>query len=225
MIYPSSLAVYGPPAKPTTKITELNAPVPGSSYGAQKHICETLLDDYSRRGLLDGRVCRLPTVNIYVIFSGNSKSNSLLYDQVTVRPGKPTGAASSFASGIFREPLKGEKSILPVSKDLEIWICSPRTVVKNLILARDIPKEKFPGTRIVNIPGVTVTIRDMLDALKAVGGDEALELVEEKRDSATEKIVLSWPTRVDISRAKALGFAEDGTLTNTVKEYIDDYGA
>lgn len=106
-----------------------------------------------------------------------------------------------------------------------MWICSPRTVVKNLILARDIPKEKFFGTRIVNLPGVTVTIREMLDALKAVGGDGALKLVEEKRDDATEKIVLSWPTRVDISRAKALGFVEDGTLTNTLKEYIDDYGS
>ena len=92
------------------------------------------------------------------------------------------------------------------------------------MIARDIPKERFPGTRLVNIPGVTVTIREMLDALKAVGGDEALELVEEKRDDATEKIVLSWPTRVDTSRAKALGFVEDGTLTNTLKEYIDDYG-
>ena len=143
-------------------------------------------------------------------------------DQVVVRPGRPTGAASSFASGIFREPLNGEKSILPVSKDLEIWICSPRTVVKNLIIARDVPKEKLSGSRIVNLPGVTVTVREMLDALKAVGGDEALRLVEEKREEATEKIVLSWPTRVDTSRAKALGFAEDGTLTNTLKEYIDD---
>ena len=77
----------------------------------------------------------------------------------------------------------------------------------------------------MNIPGVTVTIREMLDALRAVGGDKALKLVEEKRDDATEKIVLSWPTRLDISRAKTLGFAEDGTLTNTVQEYIDDYGS
>lgn len=144
--------------------------------------------------------------------------------QVTVRPGKPTGAASSFASGIFREPLNGEKAILPVSKDLEIWICSPRTVIKNLIKAKDIPKEKFPGSRIVNIPGITVTIREMLDALKAVGGDEALSLVEEKRDEATEKIVLSWPTRLDISRAKELGFAEDGPLEQTLQEYVKDYG-
>lgn len=64
VIYPSSLAVYGPPATSTTRITELNTPVPGTSYGAQKHICETLIDDYSRRGFLDGRVCRLPTVSL-----------------------------------------------------------------------------------------------------------------------------------------------------------------
>lgn len=114
---------------------------------------------------------------------------------------------------------------MPVSKDLEIWICSPRTVVKNLIKAKDIPKEKFPGTRIVNIPGITVTIKEMLDTLKAVGGDEALNLVEEKRDEATEKIVLSWPTRLDISRAKELGFAEDRPLQQTLQEYIEDYGA
>ena len=63
VVYPSSLAVYGPPATATTSITELNTPVPGTSYGAQKHICETLLDDYSRRGFLDGRICRLPTVS------------------------------------------------------------------------------------------------------------------------------------------------------------------
>ena len=95
--------------------------------------------------------------------------------------------------------------------------------MKNLILARDIPKEKFSGTRVVNIPGVTVTIREMLDALKAVGGEQAMKLVEEKRDEATERIVQSWPTRLDISRAKTLGFAEDGTLTNTLQEYINDY--
>ena len=198
--------------------------MPGSSYGAQKHICETLLDDYSRRGLLDGRTCRLPTVNTLAELSRES-ALTLDDDQVVVRPGRPTGAASSFASGIFREPLNGEKSVLPVSKDLEIWICSPRTVVKNLIRARDVPKEKLSGSRIVNLPGVTVTVREMLEALKAVGGDEALRLVEEKREEATEKIVLSWPTRVDTSRAKALGFAEDGTLTNTLKEYINDHGA
>jgi len=141
-----------------------------------------------------------------------------------VRPGKPTGAASSWASGLFREPLNGQKSFLPVSRDLEIWICSPRTVIKNLIIARDIPKEKFPGTRIANIPGITVTVHEMLEALKAVGGDQAVQLVENQKDEETENIVLSWPTRLDISRARLLGYVEDGPLEQTLREYIEDYG-
>ena len=98
-------------------------------------------------------------------------------------------------------------------------------MVKNLILARDIPKEKFPNTRIVNLPGITVTVNEMLEALKAVGGDEALKRVEEQRDEATEEIVLSWPTRFDVSRAKQLGFADDGPLERTLQEYLEDYGA
>lgn len=147
-----------------------------------------------------------------------------LTGQVIVRPGKPTGAASSFASGIFREPLKGKKSVLPVSKDLEIWICSPRTVIKNLILARDIPADKFLGTRIVNLPGITVSVNDLLEELNTVGGEKALKLVEEEKDESIEKIVKSWPARLETSRAISLGFVEDGTLANTLQEYIEDYG-
>lgn len=143
---------------------------------------------------------------------------------MTVRLGKPTGAASSWASGLFREPLNGQECSLPVSRDLEVWICSPRTVIKNLIIARDIPKDKFPGTRIANIPGITVTVQQMVEALRAVGGDEAVKLVRNEKDEETEKIVLSWPTRLDISRAKKLGYAEDGPLEQTLREYIEDYG-
>ncbi|KAL8777573.1 MAG: hypothetical protein Q9213_007800 [Squamulea squamosa] len=205
VIFTSTTAVYGPPPSPRFALTEANAPCPGSSYGAQKLISETLLNDYSRRGLLDGRIVRLPTV--------------------LVRPGKPTGAASSFASGIFREPLRGQRSILPVSKDLSLWVCSPRTVVKNLLRARDIPTEAYGnGSRVVNLPGVTISINEMLEALKAIGGQEALELVEEKREPPTEKIVESWPSVYDTSRARQLGFMEDGALEQTLKDYIEDYG-
>ena len=154
--------------------------------------------------MLDGRVCRLPTV--------------------TVRPGKPTGAASSFASGIFREPLAGVKAELPVSKETELWICSPRTVVSNLVMARSIPRERFEMSRIVNLPGVTVRVEEMLEALEAVGGKAARELVVEKRDKATESIVASWPSRFDVKKAKGLGFLEDGPLDRTLREYIEDYG-
>lgn len=148
----------------------------------------------------------------------------LMLVQVTVRPGKPTGAASSFASGIFREPLNGEKAILPVPKDLELWICSPRTVVKNLIHARDIPQEKYRGkSRTVNLPGVTVTVQEMLQALENVGGKPALDLIEEKRDEGIENIVESWPPHFDTSLAKSLGFVDDGPLERTLQEYIEDY--
>lgn len=140
--------------------------------------------------------------------------------QVVVRPGAPTGAASSFCSGIFREPLKGEKSTLPVSRKVEVWICSPKTVVKNLIHARDIPKAHFGQSRIVNLPGITVTVQDMLDALEKVGGQKALDLIEDQRDEAVEMIVESWPVSFDTSRAKELGFAGDGTLEQTLRDYM-----
>lgn len=94
-----------------------------------------------------------------------------------------------------------------------------------MIIARDIPKEKFPKTRIVNIPGITVTVQEMLEALGVVGGDAAVNLVENKKDEETERIVLSWPTRVDISRARMLGYAEDGSLEQTLREYVEDYGS
>ena len=141
-----------------------------------------------------------------------------------VRPGKPTGAASSFASGIFREPLNGEKSVLPVSRDLKLWICSPRTVVKNLIHARDIAVADFGTSRIVNLPGRTVTVKEMLSALERIGGRKALDLIEEKRDEATEKIVESWPTRLQTSIAEQLGFSGDVSLEQTLKDYLEDYG-
>lgn len=142
-----------------------------------------------------------------------------------VRPGAPSGAASSFASGIFREPLKGEKSILPVPKSQEVWICSPKTVVENIIRACDIPAEKFGGkSRVVNLPGVTVTVQEMLDVLEAVGGEEALGLVEERRDEATARIVASWPARLNTARAKELGFIDDGSLEETVRDYVEQFG-
>ena len=141
-----------------------------------------------------------------------------------MRPGKPTGAASSFASGIFREPLNGEKSVLPVSRDLKLWICSPRTVVKNLIHARDIAQEDLGISRIVNLPGRTVTVEQMLQALENIGGHEALELIEERQDEATERIVEGWPTKLETSRAKDLGFYDDVTLEQTLEDYLEDYG-
>ncbi|MCJ1254998.1 hypothetical protein MMC24_002814 [Lignoscripta atroalba] len=207
VIFPSSLAVFGPPPPGDQLVSESTAPLPSSSYGAQKLIVETLLNDYSRRGFLDGRILRLPTI--------------------IVRPGKPSGAASSFCSGIVREPLDGQKSELPVSREMQLWVCSARTVVRNLVLAMEIPAERFAGrgSRVVNLPGVTVSVKEMLGALREVGGQEALDRVVDRRDEEVERIVGSWPARLDTSWAKELGFFDDGPLERTVREYVEDYGA
>ena len=113
---------------------------------------------------------------------------------------------------------------MPVSTDLDLWICSPRTVVKNLLLARRLPRERLQGSRIVNLPGITVSIKEMLEALRAVGGDTASGLIDEKLDDATQNIVKGWPTRLDTSKAKSLGYSDNGPLTQTIREYIEDYG-
>jgi nucleoside-diphosphate-sugar epimerase len=164
---------------------------------------ETLLNDYSRRGFLDGRCVRLPTV--------------------TVRAGKPTQAASSFASDIIREPFHGKKAILPVAKETEMWICSPHTVIKNLIHARTVPKEAFGESRSVNLPGLKVSIQQMLDALLEVGGKERRALVEEKYDAATDKIVQSWTPQFDTARAFKLGFSADISMEENIRQFASRF--
>ncbi|KAK1982380.1 NAD-dependent epimerase/dehydratase [Colletotrichum cereale] len=200
VVFPSSLAVYGP-AAPGQVNTESTCTTPQSSYGAQKLMVETLLGDYSRRGLLDGRVVRLPTV--------------------IVRPGAPSAAASSFASGIVRESLKGEENVLPVRPELAMWVCSPRTVVGNLVAVKDISRDQFGLSRVVNLPGVTVTVADILDALEIIGGTEARGLVREERNPQIEAIVESWPAFFDVSKALGLGLAQDGDLVTTVKDFAE----
>ncbi|KAF5024343.1 hypothetical protein F66182_3573 [Fusarium sp. NRRL 66182] len=196
VVFASSCAIYGE----SDVVTEFGTlPQPKSSYGIEKLIVELLLNDYSRRGLVDGRIVRLPTV--------------------IVRPGAPSAAASSFASGIVRESLQGVKNTLPVSRDLELWVCSPATVVKNLVKVKDIPKDKFGSSRVVNFPGITVKVQDILDALKEVGGEEALAQIEDKRDAAIEAIVNSWPARFDVSRAYDLGLEADGKVLDAVKAF------
>ena len=199
VVFTSSLAVYGR-APPGFIIDESNfPPVPSSSYGSQKLIVETLLNDYSRRGFLDGRAVRLPTV--------------------TVRAGKPTQAASSFASDIIREPFNGNRAVLPVSRETEMWICSPYTVVKNLLRARDIPKEAFRESRSVNLPGLKVTVQEMLDALEKVGGPERRALVEERYDADIDRIVQTWTPDFSTERAFSLGFEGDVSMIENISQY------
>ncbi|KAF2684072.1 NAD-dependent epimerase/dehydratase-like protein [Lentithecium fluviatile CBS 122367] len=201
VIFSSSCAVNGRAAVQNIA-TEMDVvPMPESSYGTQKLMIEYLINDYSRRGLIDGRVVRLPTV--------------------FVRAGAPTAAASSFVSGIVREPVHGQQSELPVDPDIGIWLTSPRTLAHNLVHAMNVPAEKFGHFRTVLLPGYTATSGEILDALEKVAGKDTRALVTEKRDETIQRIVLSWPAKYDTSRAKRLGFSEDVGLEQTIKDFID----
>ncbi|CRG92588.1 hypothetical protein PISL3812_09650 [Talaromyces islandicus] len=201
VIYSSSQAVYGQPLPKV--VTDDVIPTPESSYGAEKIICETLVNDYTRRGFITGFTLRFPTI--------------------AVRPGKPSAAASSFLSSMIREPLNGELAIIPLEdRSFESWICSPRILVQNLILTLSLPADAVPPhIRQINVPGICVTIQEMMDALGKVGGKEKLAFLKEQEDPVIKKILHSWPTRFDNSQALRLGFVRDDSFEQAVQDFKD----
>jgi nucleoside-diphosphate-sugar epimerase len=200
VVFTSSVAVYGGALpKVVQDATALN---PQSSYGAQKAIGELLLNDYSRKGFVDGRVLRLPTIS--------------------VRPGKPNKAASSFASGIIREPLNGEEAICPVSPDTRLWLLSPRKAIEALIAGHNLSAAALGNNRTINLPGVSVSVAEMVAALERVAGSEPATRIRWQSDPAVERIVGSWPGAWDTTRARALGLAADADFDSIVRAYVED---
>ncbi|GGD83977.1 D-erythronate dehydrogenase [Caballeronia grimmiae] len=203
VVFTSSVAVYGGTLPAIVRDdTALN---PQSSYGTQKAIAELLLCDYARRGFVDGRVLRLPTIS--------------------VRPGKPNAAASSFASGIIREPLNGERSICPVDGGTRLWLLSPRSAIEALIAGCELDRAALGDRPVVNLPGLSVSVDEMVAALREVAGDEAVARIDWQRDERIEKIVGSWPGAWDTSRAEALGLSGDGSFVEVVRGYIGERSA
>jgi nucleoside-diphosphate-sugar epimerase len=200
LVFASSVAVFGGALPPV--VTDDTMPVPQSSYGVQKLIGELLVGDYSRKGYIDGRAVRLPTI--------------------VVRPGKPNAAASSFASGIIREPLAGLNSVCPVEPDTAMWLSSPASAIRNLVHAHELPSDAWNGRRALNLPGLTVTVREMVDALRAVGGDAAVDRIQWQPDERINAIVHTWPARFDTRRADAMGFVRDAEIIEVVRAYVRD---
>lgn len=200
VVFTSSVAVYG--GKLPDVVQDDTALNPRSSYGMQKAIGELLVNDYSRRGFIDGRVLRLPTIS--------------------VRPGKPNKAASSFASGIIREPLNGEEAICPVPPHTRLWLLSPRKAIDNLVKGHDMAAPALGDSRIVNLPGISVSVADMVAALERVAGKDVVERIRWEHDPAVERIVGSWPGAWDIARASALGLSADTDFDSIVRAYMED---
>jgi D-erythronate 2-dehydrogenase len=200
VVFTSSVAVYGGALPPVVgDDTPLN---PRSSYGTQKAIAELLLADYTRKGFVDGRILRLPTIS--------------------VRPGAPNKAASSFASGLIREPLNGVETVCPVGLDLKLWLSSPRRAIDSLIAGAALPAEALGERRALNLPGLSVRVGEMIAALERAGGTAAVDLIRHERDPAVEAIVGGWPAAWDNRRAEALGLKPDADFDAIVRAYVED---
>lgn len=200
VVFTSSVAVYGGQLPDTVR--DDTAPNPQSSYGTQKAIAELLLADYTRRGFVDGRVLRLPTIS--------------------VRPGRPNAAASSFASGIIREPLNGETAVAPVSPGTPMWLMSPRLAIENLIHGHEIAADAVGFPRSISLPGLSVTVQDMVAALRSVAGDAVADRVRWEPHDAIKRIVESWPGEFAATRAKKLGFKADANFAEVIRAYQED---
>ncbi|HEY6004232.1 MAG TPA: D-erythronate dehydrogenase [Anaeromyxobacter sp.] len=200
LVATSSVAVYG--GELPAAVGDDTALRPQSSYGAAKAMGELLVQDYTRRGWVDGRVLRLPTVS--------------------VRPGKPNRAASSFASGIIREPLSGMEAVCPVPPETRLWLLSPRKAVEGLVLGHELPSSALGTVRSVNLPGLSVTVAEMIAALERVAGPEVAARVRFERDALVERIVSSWPGAWDASRARRLGFGGDADFDAVVRAFVED---
>ncbi len=204
LVFSSSVAVFGPdPAVPLPSIVaDDTLPMPQTSYGIHKLICEHLIADYTRKGYIDGRAARLMTV--------------------TVRPGRPNAAASSFFSSIIREPLAGQEAICPVSADVSHPMSSPQGTVEGLIAVYEASREALLGRSALNLPALNVTVKQMLDALEAVCGPQVRARVRFERDERIAGIVANWPSGASAQRATRLGLKPEREFADIIRKYIED---
>ena len=201
LVFTSSLAVFSTPphAADVFVVDDDTLPRPESSYGTQKFIVEQLVADYTRKGYVRGRSVRLMTVS--------------------VRPGKPNAAASSFLSGIIREPLAGQPAVCPVAPDTPVALSSPGHTLDGILAAAQTAPDVWEGRTAMNLPALTTTPADMIAALERAAGRTCAGLVDWQRDPAIDAIVSTWPARFDARRARRLGLTPPATYDEAIDEY------
>jgi nucleoside-diphosphate-sugar epimerase len=202
VVFSSSLAVFGGSADhPLPEVVDdQTLPNPQTSYGAQKVVGEQLLADYTRKGFLRGRALRLVSIS--------------------VRPGRPNGAASGFMSGIIREPLAGQRAICPVAPDTEVALASPAKAIAGLRCAAVASDQAWGGRSAVNLPALTVSVADMADALARIGGPQVSALIDWIPDPEITRMVASWPARVRADRAARLGLTPDHDFDSIIRMHL-----
>ena len=200
LVFASSVAAFGGDLPDV--LDDSTTPTPQTSYGSQKVVSEYLVSDFSRKGYIDGRSLRLPTI--------------------VVRPGKANAAASSFASAVVREPLNGVAYECPLPPDTGVWLLSPRRVVEAFIHAHDLPGSAWGSNRVVNLPGITVTVGQMIAAMGRIAGVQTAKRVSYKVDPRIDAIVKTWPVRFKTPRATAMGFKADAGIEAVIRDYVAD---
>lgn len=199
-VFASSCAVFGG-ALPEV-LGDDTSLTPQTSYGGQKAMGELLVADFHRKGFMDGRSLRLPTI--------------------CIRPGKPNKAASTWASSIFREPLAGQEAVCPVTRETAMYLLSPRRVIDAFIHAMELSSDLLGTTRHINLPGTTYSVAQMVEALERAGGRTVTDRIRWEPDAVIQKIVNGWPQRFATPRAERLGFRADGSLDEIVRQHIED---
>jgi len=200
VLFTSSIAVYGAPL--LNPIADHYQHTPLTSYGTQKAISELLLADYTRRGFFDGIGIRLPTL--------------------CVRPGKPNKAASGFFSSILREPLIGQEAVLPVPESIRHWHASPRSAVGFLRHAATLDLQRIGPRRNLNMPGVSATVGEQIEALRRIAGDKAVRLIRREPDPMITQIVQGWAPGFTAARARELGFTAESSFDEIIRVHIED---
>jgi nucleoside-diphosphate-sugar epimerase len=205
-VFSSSVAVFGGDTDlpMPSVIHDDTLPVPQTSYGIQKFINEQLLADYTRRGIVDGRSVRLMTV--------------------VVRPGRPNAAASGFLSSIIREPLNGQEAICPVPPEMKVALASPQRTIEGLLTVAEAPPDVFAGRTAVNLPALTVSVGEMLEALEAVAGRAVRDRVRFETNPAIMKMMGGWPAAFESARARRLGLAPDPDFLSIVRQFQEEQG-
>jgi nucleoside-diphosphate-sugar epimerase len=200
LVFTSSIAVFGAPFPEAIGDEFFNTPL--TSYGTQKTICELLISDYTRKGLVEGISIRLPTI--------------------CVRPGQPNLAASGFFSNIMREPLAGQEAVLPVSESVRHWHASPRAAVGFLRHAASLDLGEVGPRRALTMPGVSVTVGEQIAALAKVAGPKVTARIRREPDPFIEAVVAGWPRNFAPQRATALGFKADASFEDIIRIHIED---
>ncbi len=202
LVFASSLAVFG--GKLPAVVDDSITPTPQTSYGTQKVMGEYLVNDYTRKGMIDGRSLRLPTI--------------------VVRPGKPNLASTSFASGMFREPLNGLVCEVPVEDSIEMWILSPGKVLDDFVHAHDLSATAWGADRAITLPGITFLVKEGVEALRRIAGDEVAKRVVFKPVERINNMVRTFPARFKADRGLAMGFKADTDIGGIIQDYIAGEG-